>query len=172
MGAGMYHIRVVGELDSTKIQKELDRIGRTPLRVNGALGGVGVSAGKAVKGVKGLNGQLIQTNKNIKKLNGKNLNSVASASEKSAKGMKSFGAETLGVTKKVIQFGAITAIIRGVTSGMGDMVKNVYELDGALTEFRKVSDLSGKGLERYTDQAYKVGKTVARTGTEMIEAAT
>ena len=172
MGAGMYTVRVIGELDSTRIRKELDNISKTPLRVNGALGGIGVSAGKAVKGVKGLNGQLIQTNKNIKKLNGKNLNSVASASEKSAKGMKSFASETLGVTKKVVQFGAITAIIRGVTSGLGDMVKNVYELDGALTEFRKVSDLSGKGLERYTDQAYKAGKTVARTGTEMIEAAT
>ena len=172
MGAGMYTVRVIGELDSTRIRAELARISKTPLRVNGALGGIGVSAGKATKGVKGLNGQLIQTNKNIKKLNGKNLTSVASASEKSAKGMRSFGAETLGVTKKVIQFGAITAIIRGVTSGLGDMVKNVYELDGALTEFKKVSDLSGKGLERYTDQAYKVGKTVARTGTEMVQAAT
>ena len=172
MGAGMYTVRVIGELDSTRIRAELARISKTPLRVNGALGGIGVSAGKATKGVKGLNGQLIQTNKNIKKLNGKNLTSVASASEKSAKGMKSFGAETLGVTKKVIQFGAVTAIIRGVTSGLGDMVKNVYELDGALTEFKKVSDLSGKGLEQYTDQAYKVGKTVARTGTEMIQAAT
>lgn len=172
MGAGMYTVRVIGELDSTRIRAELARISKTPLRVNGALGGIGVSAGKATKGVKGLNGQLVQTNKNIKKLNGKNLNSVASASEKSAKGMKSFGAETLGVTKKVVQFGAITAVIRGVTSGIGDMVKNVYDLDGALTEFKKVSDLSGKGLERYTDQAYKVGKTVARTGTEMIEAAT
>ena len=172
MGAGMYTVRVVGELDSTRIRAELARISKTPLRVNGALGGIGVSAGKATKGVKGLNGQLIQTNKNIKKINGKNLNSVASASEKSAKGMRSFASETLGVTKKVIQFGAITAIIRGVTSGMGDMVKNVYDLDGALTEFKKVSDLSGKGLEQYTDQAYKAGKTVARTGTEMIQAAT
>ena len=26
MGAGMYHIRVVGELDSTRIRAELDRI--------------------------------------------------------------------------------------------------------------------------------------------------
>lgn len=172
MGAGMYTVRVIGELDSTRIRAELARISKTPLRVNGALGGIGVSAGKATKGVKGLNGQLIQTNKNIKKLNGKNLNSVASASEKSAKGMRSFASETLGVTKKVIQFGAITAIIRGATSGLGDMVKNVYDLDGALTEFKKVSDLSGKGLEQYTDQAYKVGKTVARTGTEMIQAAT
>ena len=70
MGAGMYTVRVIGELDSTRIRAELARLSKTPLRVNGALGGIGVSAGKATKGVKGLNGQLIQTNKNIKKLNG------------------------------------------------------------------------------------------------------
>ena len=91
---------------------------------------------------------------------------------KAEKQQRRFGASTLDITKKVIQFGATTAAIRGVTSGMGDMVRNVYELDGALTEFKKVSDLSGKGLEKYTDQAYKVGKTVARTGTEMVQAAT
>jgi phage-related minor tail protein len=68
--------------------------------------------------------------------------------------------------------GATTAVIRGVTSGIGDAVQNVFELDKALTEFKKVSDLSGKGLEDYTDQAFKVGRTVAKTGTEMVEAAT
>lgn len=157
MGAGLYTIRVIGELDSTRIRAELARLSKTPLKVNGALVGVGTNAGKATKGVKGLNGAIAQTNKQT---------------QKSAGHMKKFGSETLGVTKKVIQFGAITAVIRGVTSGMGDMVKNVYDLDKALTEFKKVSDLSGKGLEQYTDQAYKVGKTVARTGTEMIQAAT
>jgi TP901 family phage tail tape measure protein len=59
-----------------------------------------------------------------------------------------------------------------VTSGIGDAVQNVFELDKALTEFKKVSDLSGKGLEDYTDQAFKVGRTVAKTGTEMVQAAT
>ena len=71
-----------------------------------------------------------------------------------------------------MQFGAITAVIRGVTSGFADMVQNVFELDSALTEFKKVSNLTGKELERYTDQAYKAGRETARTGTEMVEAAT
>ena len=86
--------------------------------------------------------------------------------------LKGFANETLHVTKKVVQFGAITAVIRGVTSGFADMVQNVFELDAALTEFQKVSNLTGKELERYTDQAYKAGRETARTGTEMIDAAT
>lgn len=53
-----------------------------------------------------------------------------------------------------------------------DMVANVKELNAAQTEFKKVSDLVGEGLAKYTDQAYEAGETVARTGTEMVEAAT
>ena len=52
MGAGIYRIKVIGELDATQIRKELDDISKTPLKVNGALGGVGASADKATKGVK------------------------------------------------------------------------------------------------------------------------
>ena len=97
---------------------------------------------------------------------------IGKEAEKSTGKVKALGAETLHVTKKVIQFGAITSVIRGVTSGFADMVQNVFELDAALTEFKKVSNLTGKELEKYTDQAYKAGRETARTGTEMIDAAT
>lgn len=154
MGVGMYRIRVIGELDSSKIQAELARLSQTPFVVGGGKGGafgaMGKDAEKAGKKIKGVNGQIVQTQKK----------------------MKGLGSETLNVTKKVIQFGAVTAAIRGVTSGVGDMVQNVFELDAALTEYKKVSDLTGKSLEKYTDQAYKAGRETARTGTEMIEAAT
>ena len=157
MGAGMYRIRVVGELDSSKIRAELDALSKQYGAFGvgtggkgGAYGAIGKDAGKAGKQIKGTNQQIIA----------------------SQKGMKGLGRETLNVTKKVIQFGAVTAIIRGVTSGLGDMVQNVFELDAALTEYKKVSDLTGKSLEKYTDQAYKAGRATARTGTEMIEAAT
>ena len=154
MSAGMYRIRVVGELDSSKIRAELDALskqyGAFGVGKGGAYGAIGKDAGKAGKQIKGANGQIVATQK----------------------GMKKLGSETLNVTKKVVQFGAVTAVIRGVTSGMGDMVQNVFELDSALTEFKKVSDLTGKSLEKYTDQAFKAGRETARTGTEMIEAAT
>ena len=44
------------------------------------------------------------------------------------------------------------------------MVGQVYELDDALTEFRKVSELSGSELDNYVDKLTKIGQTVGRTG--------
>lgn len=184
MGAGMYHIRVVGELDSTKIRAELARLSKTKLMVGvggGAGGGkggkgngivqLGKDAEQTSKRLKGLNGQVIQNDKKLKGMH-RGFASTSKEVEKSNSKLRAFGNESLNVTKKVVQFGAITAVIRGVTSGMGDMVQKTFELDSALTEFKKVSNLSGKELEKYTDQAYKAGRQTARTGTEMIDAAT
>ena len=158
-GGGQYTIRVHGVLDDTQIRAQLAAIQKEFNTMGfGGRGGKGTT-------------YFAQTGKDAKK-SVKSVKAYSTGMTQATKQNKKFGASTLDITKKVIQFGATTAVIRGVTSGMGDMVKNVYELDGALTEFKKVSDLSGKGLEKYTDQAYKVGKTVARTGTEMVQAAT
>lgn len=45
-----------------------------------------------------------------------------------------------------------------------DMVGQVYELDAALTEFKKVSDLSGSALDDYVDKLSQLGQEVGRTG--------
>ena len=45
-----------------------------------------------------------------------------------------------------------------------DMAGQVYELDSALTEFKKVSDLNGQALDEYADKLSKIGQTVGRTG--------
>ena len=159
MAGGQYQIRVHGVLDDTRIRQQLAALQK--------------EMGTMVIGGKGKNGGAYFADVDKKaKGAGKTVTAYTQGIAKADKQQRRFGASTLDVTKKVIQFGATTAAIRGVTSGMGDMVRNVDELDGALTEFKKVSDLSGKGLEKYTDQAYKVGKTVARTGTEMIQAST
>ena len=54
---------------------------------------------------------------------------------------------------------------------ISSMVKQVKEMDSAITEFKKVSDLSGKSLEDYVQGLADAGSTVARTGSEMIRAA-
>lgn len=161
MAGGQYTIRLHGVLDETRIRQQIAAIQKEMGTM--AIGGKG-------KG-KGGGAYFADVEKKAKGA-GKTVTSYTQGIAKAEKAQKRFGSSTLDITKKVIQFGATTAAIRGVTSGMADMVKNVYDLDGALTEFKKVSDLSGKGLEKYTDQAYKVGKTVARTGTEMVQAAT
>lgn len=47
---------------------------------------------------------------------------------------------------------------------ISSMVSQVYNLDSALTEFRKVSDLSGESLDEYVSHLTDLGETVARTG--------
>ena len=45
-----------------------------------------------------------------------------------------------------------------------DMAGQVYELDAAITEFKKVSDLSGSALDDYVDKLSQLGQAVGRTG--------
>ena len=44
------------------------------------------------------------------------------------------------------------------------MVDEVYALDDSLTQFKRVSSLSGEALENYKEKLSEIGKTVARTG--------
>lgn len=63
-----------------------------------------------------------------------------------------------------ISYQAANAILRTTTDIIESMVDQVYELDSAMTEFKKVSTLDGQGLEDYKQQLAEIGKTVARTG--------
>lgn len=47
---------------------------------------------------------------------------------------------------------------------ISSMVEKVYEMDSALTEFSKVSDLAGQSLNDYVSQLQSMGSEVARTG--------
>lgn len=55
-------------------------------------------------------------------------------------------------------------VLDSVVDVTGKMVEQVKTLDAAQTEFRKVSELSGKALDAYQDKLSKAGKTVGRTG--------
>lgn len=71
----------------------------------------------------------------------------------------SYSMEDLGLTfqeANLIMSKSIDIII--------SMVDQVYELDSALTEFKKVSDLSGSSLDNYVSQLSEMGTAVARTG--------
>ena len=74
--------------------------------------------------------------------------------------------------KKFVQWIGVTGtVMRGIQISR-DMIQDVRELDDSLLELTKVSDLSAEGLENVTNQAYKLGERVARTGKEVIDATT
>lgn len=74
--------------------------------------------------------------------------------------------------KERFKYSIANALIYGTQNAVKDMVKNVIELDKAQTELKKVTDLTGKSLEDYTDRAFKMSGAVAKTGTEIVQAAT
>lgn len=111
----------------------------------------------ATKGAKNFNKELEKTTQHIKNQSFATNNWIYNWS----KAMQSF-----------LTYNTVTQFFNTVSNGIKDMIVQVKELDDALTEFKKVSDLSGESLERYIDKAYKMGEAVAKTGTEMIEAAT
>ena len=68
-------------------------------------------------------------------------------------------AENLGLT-----FQEANLIMSRSLDIITSMVDEVYALDSSLTEFKKVSDLSGASLDNYTSKLSEIGKIVARTG--------
>lgn len=67
---------------------------------------------------------------------------------------------------------AVTLAINEVIQLTQEAVQTIKEFDDALTEMKKVTDLSGESLEKYTKQLGELGETVARSRAEMTESAT
>lgn len=59
-----------------------------------------------------------------------------------------------------------------VVQAVKTMASNVKGLDDQLLELSKVSDLSADGLAKITEEAYELGETVGKTGTQVLEAIT
>ena len=112
---------------------------------------------KAVKAEKQVGEEVQKTTKHIK--------NQAFATENWAynwsKAMQSF-----------LTYNTVTQFFNTIMNGIRDMIDEVEELDAALTELQKVTDLEGESLAKFVNEAYEAGKTVAKTGTEMVEAAT
>lgn len=56
------------------------------------------------------------------------------------------------------------AVLQMVENAVTSMAEQTYELDSAITELKKVTDLQGESLDKYVQGLAKSGKDVARTG--------
>lgn len=163
MAGGNYQIKAGVLLDFKNIQSQLNAYGKG-LKLNLDTGNLG----SAQKDLKNLGSVYERT--------GKKINTTSKQATSSFVGLKSGiaggAASFVDITKKVVLFGASTKLISGVGDAVKGTVGAVYELDSALTELKKVSELRGEGLAQFTDQAYEAGKQAAKTGKEIIQAST
>lgn len=95
------------------------------------------------------------------KVDGKGIRSVTAELDtmSTATQQASKHAEDLGLTYQQARL-----IMDKCVDAISSMVEQVYTLNSAMTEFKKVSDLRGSGLEDYVQSLSEMGKTVARTG--------
>lgn len=75
------------------------------------------------------------------------------------------------IGSKFAQYFLVGNVISTTRNAIHQMVESVTELDSALVEMKKVSDLTNEGLNQFTENAYKIGEAVSRTGTDVINAA-
>lgn len=72
----------------------------------------------------------------------------------------------------MLKFRLIYKVINEVSDSLNQMVEEVEKIDSSLLELSKVSDLTADGLERVTDQAYELGKTVGKTTSQVLDSLT
>lgn len=85
---------------------------------------------------------------------------------------KKLGQSFTDVIGKVAKFYLATLPIQAMQKAIIEAVQTIKDFDDAMTDFKKVSDLNGEALNDYTDKLAKLGETVARTRTEMVQNAT
>lgn len=92
--------------------------------------------------------------------------------KKATKSTMTFGDQLKEAYKKFAIWSVATVSWYQVINAVKDMVDQVKVLDDSLVELQKVTDLEGESLDKFTDKAFKAADSVAKTGSEMIDAAT
>lgn len=55
-------------------------------------------------------------------------------------------------------------VLQQVINVVESLAEQTFTLDASMTEFKKVSDLTGSALDSYVEKLTEMGKAVARTG--------
>lgn len=100
------------------------------------------------------------------------LKEVGSAVETNAKQADKWKYSWSKAFQSFTTYMSVTTVFYQTINTIKDMIQEVTELDSALTELRKVTDLEGESLQNFTKNAYDAAEAVAKTGTEMVQAAT
>lgn len=169
-----YSLNLKANVDTSQILRQLQVIEQKGLKVNvdkGSLSSVQTSLNNINKNLQSTYRILVQISGKISDLP-KNVKIVDASVNSTNKTLKQTS-QTMGdIFEKMSKFYTVSQVIGLVTSATRGWYEAVTDLDSALTEFKKVSDLSGGSLEAYTDKLSALGKETARTKTEMVEAAT
>lgn len=98
-------------------------------------------------------------------------NNATKAVQRASEVGKSVGDSGKSLIEKVSNWYLAQIPIRLLGATLRETKDAIMDFDSALTEFKKVSDLSGESLNNYVQELGQVGVEVARTRSEMVELA-
>ena len=178
-----FNIKVGAVVDTSSIPKQLASMPKQTVTITPILNTKGLQTGiKTVTDYSDNLGNVVRTTEKFNEATGKSITTISKQKsaidttsqtlQTASKHTKTLGQDFIDTAGKVAKFGAITAIFGLVTTAIGSAVNVVKEFDSAMTEFNKVSDISGSNLDSYTEKLGELGTEIARTKTQMIEAST
>ena len=166
----------VGAKVVDNIQQQLDKMTKKTVTVTPILNSSGVKEmEKTVKTYTDGLGKTIQTTQKFNVATGQTSTYISKVSDKlqtASKHTKTLGEDFLSTAGKVAKFGAITSLIGAFTGAMTSAIKVVKDMDSSLTELKKVTDLSGNGLQTYTKQAFDMARDLSTTASDVTDAIT
>ena len=184
MGINNNYTAEVGiKFNDAKLQSQLKTLSEKKININAQLsGGTSTqinSINKALLKMKQTTAQSVEDFNKLDKTANVSLRNISSGASKTttslksaSKATKTLGQDFVSTLGKVAKFGAVTAILGAFTGAIAGAISTVKDFDDAITDFKKVSDLSGEGLDDYTKKLATLGLEVGRTATEMVQNAT
>lgn len=181
MADSNWQIKVGAVVDTSSVSKQLASMPKQTVTVTPVFNTKGLQTGQKV--ITDFSDNLGNSVRQVDKLDmsGKTVSSTftkvkstvdttSKSIQTASKNTKTLGEDFLSTAGKVAKFGAITAIFGLVTRAIGEAVSSVKELDASLTELKKVSDLSGSGLENYTASAFNMARELSSTASNVTDA--
>lgn len=149
LNSSNFQILVNAVLDAKNIQVQLDKISQKYALMKV---GIDVDTSKLTTALNNIKGMKV------------GFDEVTTSAEKTS--------QSIGdIFAKVSKFGGVTLVINELRQSLMDGVEAVKDLDAAVTEYKKVSDITDEGMKQYIEDAREMGLQVGRTATEALEAA-
>lgn len=109
-----------------------------------------------------------QLNSAVNKAKNIKLKVTSDGADSAKRGLDDIDSSAQNAAKSVddlnLTFNVANEVFQTAKDVVGDLVQEVYTLNDAMTEFKKVSSLDDGQLDAYVDKLSELGKQVGRTG--------
>ena len=100
------------------------------------------------------------------------VNKIEKEQDETAESAENLNKSFDNMFNSLMRYFGVTKIFDAIQGSFSKMITEVKNLDVELTEFSKVTDLTVQETEQFIDNSYRLGETVAKTGTEVVTATT